>query len=172
MPAPALLHRFPRLRARPAASPILPPAERAAFPALEQDFAVLDLELVPRFEALDREAGRAQNGFRLAQVLLILGGLAATVLGAVQAVQASQGGAQWAGFAEAGVVAVLGAVLAISGDLRFKHDYLDARLQAERLRAEYFLYLARAAEYSGRSDEEAPRLLRRRVRNITTGPHG
>ncbi len=166
MPGPTLLRRFPRLRARPAAHPIVPPARRADYPALERDFAVLDAELVPRFEALDVEAGRAQNGFRLAQLLLILGGLAATVLGAIQAVQ---GQGSWAGFAEAGVVAVLGAVLAISGDLRVKHDYLDSRLRAERLRAEYFLFLSRAADYSGREDHDAAKVLRRRVRSITGG---
>lgn len=160
---PALLRRFPRFGYRPPERPILASGAGAEMGSLAGDLAVLEEQLVPHFRALDREALRAQNGFRLAQTLLIGGGLLATVLGAVQAVGDDL---VWPGLAEAGVLVVLGAVLYVARELRFQQVYIDSRLRAERLREEFFLYLARSGEYDVGADGELERVLRRRVHEI------
>ena len=51
--------------------------------ALAEDFKTLEDRLMPRFSELDANALRAQNRFRLNQVILIFGGASATILGAV-----------------------------------------------------------------------------------------
>jgi hypothetical protein len=83
---PAFLAQRPRLFWRAGERyPLVSPDLRAASPALAEDFDVLDRELLPDFYELDESALRAQNTFRLGQLVVILGGAAATSLGAVQA---------------------------------------------------------------------------------------
>src|SRR5690348_362102 len=96
MKRPALFRRVPKLRA-PSSDPLLPPGVAEEFPALGSDIAVLNEQLLPHFEKLDRAALRSENGFRLAQVVLIIGGLIATLLGAVQAALPTSA---WAGIVE------------------------------------------------------------------------
>jgi Protein of unknown function (DUF4231) len=146
MARPAALKRFPSLRTRPAEGLIVPPELRARCPALEEDFAVLDRELLPRFQELDRAALQAQNQFRLEQVLLILGGVLAVVLGALQG---ALRGAAWPGVAEALVGGLLAVVGVRTRELRAQRRYLTSRVKAERLRGEYFRYLGRVGEYAG-----------------------
>jgi hypothetical protein len=98
MARPAVFKRFPSLRMRPADALIVSPELRASCPALEDDFAVLDRELLPRFQELDRTALQAQNQFRLEQVVLILGGVLAVLLGALQGALRD---AAWPGVVEA-----------------------------------------------------------------------
>jgi hypothetical protein len=165
MTRPALFRRIPSFRA-PASDPLLPRNAAQRSPDLESDLEVLRQELFPGFEELDRTALSSQHGFRLAQVLLIVGGLIATVLGAIQTALA---GSRWAGIAETVLLAALGGVFRFSGDLNFKQDYLDQRLKAERMRAECFFYLARAGPYSGLDPAALPGELQHRVALITTG---
>ena len=159
----ALLKGFPRLGYKPSARPILGPDDVAPLDLLADDVAVLDELLVPQFEELDREALRAQNSFRLAQTLLIAGGMLATILGAIQAAGEDL---VWPGLAEAGVLVLLGAVLFVARELRFQQTYIDSRLRAERLCEEYFRFLARVGEYGSSPDGERARVLRRRVHTI------
>jgi Protein of unknown function (DUF4231) len=146
MARPAAFKRFPTLLLRPQEALIVPPALRARCSALEEDFAVLDRELLPRFRELDRTALRAQNQFRLEQVVLILGGVLAVVLGALQGALRD---AAWPGVAEA----VVGGLLAVVGvrtrELHAQRRYLTSRVKAERLRGEYFRYLGRVGQYAG-----------------------
>lgn len=165
MTRPALFRRIPSFRA-PASDPLLPANAAVQFPELESDLEVLQRELVPSFDELDHAALRSQHGFRLAQLLLIAGGLIATVLGAVQA---ALSGSRWAGIAETVLLAALGGLFKFSGDLNFKQDYLDQRLKAERMRAECFFYLARAGPYSNLDPAELPSELQHRVALITIG---
>jgi hypothetical protein len=135
-------------------------------PELADDLAALEQELAPQFQELDLEALRNQHGFRLGQVLLIFGGSVATILGTVQAALSH---AAWAGITEAIILAVLGAVFRLVGDLNFKENYLDQRLKAERLRAEFFFFLARTGQYGEIDPPAARRLLRERTARIKAG---
>jgi SMODS and SLOG-associating 2TM effector domain 3 len=162
---PTLLRRRPRLlwRAGPE-YPLVPHDLRSASPELEPDFVALDRELIPTFFELDREALRAQNSFRRGQVTLILGGLAATTLGAVQA--ALGGGELWVGLVQAFVAFALSAALVYLELGGAQRDYLLGRVKAERLRSEYFQFLGRLAPYDGVDDEARVERLRRRVHEI------
>jgi hypothetical protein len=142
----------------------MPAAERAAFPELSDEFAVLDAELMPVFRALDHTAQEAQNRFRLVQLLLIVGGATATVLGAIQA--ALHGGELVLGISEAALAGLL-VPLAIAARTGTSHRaYLTSRLKAERLRSEYFVYLAAAGEYAALDSGGRRELLVRSVAAI------
>jgi hypothetical protein len=156
--APALLKRFPKPRPPRAVDyPLVAPEVRATAPLLEPDFAHLDSELVPRFRAFDHDAQRAQHAFRLGSVILIVGGAVSTTLGAIQS--ALHGGNLAVGIAEAVVSAVVaGAVVYVRGR-RFQQTYLSKRLVAERLKSQYYLYLARAGPYAVADDAERRRQL-------------
>lgn len=165
MKGPALFRRVPKLRAS-SSYPLLPPGVVKEFAALAPDIKVLEEKLFRQFEALDVAALKSQNGFRLAQVLLIFGGLVGTLLGAIQAALPN---AAWAGITEAILVAVLGLVFQAGGQLNFRQDYLDQRLKAERLRAECFFYLARVGQYSSLDEPASRVLLEHRVALIQAG---
>ena len=165
MKRPALFRRVPQLRA-PSSDPLLGPEVADEFPALGSDIDVLNEALFPHFEKLDRAALKSQNGFRLSQVVLIIGGLIATLLGAVQAALPTSA---WAGIVEVSLVLVLGVLFVVSGRLSFQEDYLDRRLKAERLRAECFFFLARVGGYSTLDDAGSRDLLKQRVNLIKTG---
>jgi Protein of unknown function (DUF4231) len=163
--APAFLRRRPRLRWRAGPeTPLVPDDLRREAPDLEPDLATLDRELLPRYHALDRRALRAQNAFRLGQLVLILGGVAATTLGAVQA--ALGGGHLAVGVVQAAVAFALGVAVVYLQQGHVQSDYLTARIQAERLRSEYFQFLGRVAPYDDAGDDARVVRLRRRVREI------
>ena len=144
---PALLRRFPSLVYRGGKDqPIVDPEARSGLNALAPDFAVLDELLEPTFQRLDAAALRAQNSYRLLRVVLIFGAAIATVLGSWQAASA---GRDWPGLAEGLVGAALAGVTALLQARGFHRRYLATRLGAERLRSEYFLFLARTGGYEG-----------------------
>lgn len=145
-------------------------ADRASFPELTDEFAVLDAELMETFKAFDHDALEAQNRFRLLQLLLLVGGAVATVLGTVQA--ALHGGALALGVTGA-VLAGLLAPLALAARSGKSHRrYLTSRLKAERLRSEYFVYLAGAGEYASLDRGERRRLLGQTVAAIEDSETG
>jgi Protein of unknown function (DUF4231) len=165
---PTFLSRLPRLRWRPGArEPLVKADVRASAPALEPDFDVLEVELLPTFYELDEGALRAQNDFRLGQLLVIVGGAAATALGAVQA--ALGGGVIGIGIAEALVAGVLAAVVSYVRGRQAQREYFTGRLKAERLRGEYFFFLGRVAPYDLDDDEDRRQLLHNRVVRIEGG---
>lgn len=163
MKPPALVRRLPALVYRPAAGePIVAPQARSGLAALAADFELLDEVLEPRFQRLDEAALRAQNSYRLLRLVLIFGGALAALLGAWQA--ASEG-SEWAGVTEGLVGALLAGVTALLQSRGFHRRYLACRLAAERLRSEYFLFLARPDEL--RADPgAAQRWLEERVLRI------
>jgi len=150
---PSFLRRLPKPLWRPGdPQPLVDPDERARYPELEPDFALLDDVLLPAFHTRDGDAREAQNAFWQQQLLLIIGGMAATVFGIAQS--ALGGGVVALGVAEA-VLASLLTWLALSARAGDRHRrYLTNRLQAERLRSEYFVFLARAGAYAG-TDRDA-----------------
>jgi hypothetical protein len=160
MARPTVFKRFPTLRLRLKQSVILAPDAQSGYPALADDFAVLEQELVPRFRELDRAALQAQNQFRLEQVVLILGSVSAVILGALQGTLRD---ALWPGLAEALVGAVVAVFAVLSRELRAQRRYLTNRVKAERLRGEYFRFLGRVDEYA---DADRARRLAQRVSEI------
>ena len=162
---PAFLAVRPRLVWRAGKRvPLVAPDLRAASPALAEDFDVLDRELLPDFYELDEGALRAQNTFRLGQLFVILGGSAATALGAVQA--ALGGGVTEIGVAEALVAGTLAAAVAYVRGRQAQREYFTTRLKAERLRGEYFLFLGRVSPYDLDDDHERLQRLRKQVSTI------
>jgi hypothetical protein len=165
---PALLGRFPLVPYRlPPDYPFVSEEQRAAAPLLETEMTRLDRELVPRFRRLDHDALVAQHRFRLGSVLLIVGSAVAAALGAVQA--ALGGGVLGIGIAEAVVGAVVAGVVVYMRGRRFQQTYLTKRLQAERLKSQYYLYLTRAGSYAVPDDAARAKLLAHTLDRIETG---
>lgn len=159
-----LFKRLPRLRWKPPKDQEIIPVERQVrCPELATDFKTLAEEVMPHFRELDASALQLQNEFRLEQVLLIFGGTLATILGALHASL----GAVWTGIAESVLAAVLSAIAMRAKTTRVQQAYLTDRLKAEKLRAEYFLFLGRAGAYA-EDAERLPQLIRR-VAEIKSG---
>jgi hypothetical protein len=162
---PAFLASLPRPRWRPGERyPLVPPEVRDASPALEEDFDVLERELLPDFYEFDEAALRAQNSFRLGQLFIIVGGAVATALGLVQA--ALGGGVTEIGVAEAVTAGTLAAAVTYVRGQHAQREYFTNRLKAERLRGEYFLFLGCVAPYDADRSEERSRRLRDEVSKI------
>ena len=160
-----LLRPLPRVRWRAQSpDPFVPSQALANYPALDADIQHLDRELMPAFRRLDEESLRAQNSSRLRQLAVILGGTAASALGAVQA--ALGGGVVALAVPEALLAGLLaGTVVYIKGR-DAQREYSTNRLRAERLRSEYFLFVARAGRYAEEDEAGRRRLLRGQVREI------
>lgn len=156
MRRPPVLRRLPRMRWRDVSpQPPVAPDEYAKYPSLADDLAFLDAELVPTFVDLDRRAQREQNRFRRQHLLILVGGLATTMLGALQAALAD---AAWPGIAVAIVGAAVGSFTFVSRQRRSQSAYLHARLRAEQLRSLCFRYLGRVGEFTDQ-DRRAQRLV-------------
>ena len=159
---PALLARLPRVPWRPATDWPVVPAERAGYGTLDADLELWDHELETRFRTLDHQAQRLQNRFLLLSLVLIFGSVAATILGAIQA--AVGGGNVWLAVFGALLSGLLVGVAVLVRDRRSLRGYLNARLKAERMKSEYFLFLAGAGEYA--SEQDRARLLADRVAEV------
>jgi hypothetical protein len=133
---------------------------------LAPDFEILDRELLPDFFRLDEAALQAQNTFRLGQLFVIIGGATATALGALQA--ALGGGVLPVGIAGALVAGALAGALTYVRGRETQSEYLTARLQAERLRTEYFLFLGRVPPYETADHDDRLGRLREHVAAITS----
>jgi hypothetical protein len=148
----AMFRRLPWLRWKLKVNQeIVPQDVQGEYPAFSQDFGFLEGELLPSFRGLDNEALRAQNQFRLEQLLLILGGALSTILGAVQATLANT---VWPGIVLFVLAAALGVVAARVRQLKAQDLYFTSRLKAEMLRGEYFLYVGRIGIYSSELDRK------------------
>lgn len=162
-----LLRPLPRVRWRAQSpDPFVPSQALANYPALDADIQHLDRELMPAFRRLDEESLRAQNTFRLGQLALILGGTVATALGAVQA--ALGGGIATLAVPEALLAGLLAGMVVYIRGRRAQGLYATNRLRAERLRSEYFFFLARAGKYAEQDERARIDLLSRQVREIAS----
>ncbi len=149
-----LLARLPRLRRYPPEDDEWPgdpvvvrPEQLSEYPGLADDLRIWVEQLEPRFRRLDHRAKILQNQFWRQNVALILGGLVATVLGAVQA--ARGGGVELLAAVQAVLTGVLAGVTVLVRSRRAQEGYLNARLKAERMKSEFYLFLARAGVYAG-----------------------
>jgi Protein of unknown function (DUF4231) len=158
-----LFKRFPKLTWKQGEkSHIVKPETRVKYPALSEDFALLDKHLMKYFWELDEGALQSQNKFRRAQVIVIMFTASATIFGAIQAAYPA-----WklpVGITEAVLAAVATVFIANIQTLKTHEGYYTNRLKAERLRSEYFLFLGRAEPYSNDNDRESN--LVRRVAEI------
>jgi hypothetical protein len=166
---PALVARFPKpFWWRPDPDnpwagdwPVLPQDADERYPQLVPDFQLWRDELERPFRRLDHDAQLLQHQFWRQQVALIAGGLLATALGAYQA--ATGGGNQGVAAVQAVLTGVLTGLTALVRARRAQQGYLSARLKAERIKSEFFLFLARVGAYAGADREER---LRQQVEDI------
>lgn len=157
----ALFKRLPRLRPlQELSDTLITDEERAKYPALTADLAILDEELMPSFRTFDREALRLQNAHWWTYVILIVGGAIATILGILQFALENITGP---GIAGALVAAFLGSTTLALNAFHYQARYMNNRLAAEELRSEYFLFLGQMGNYAG---PERMNHLRQRVRTI------
>jgi hypothetical protein len=159
-----LFKRFPTLRSLPQQMQhIIDPAKREDYPAFAEDFETLEKELMPAFREFDTIARYRQNWYRWMYMILVFGGALTTVLIILQIAFLSFSGFDIAGAIVAGA---LGATTALSRAFNHHERYLNARLAAERLRSEYFLFLGYLDQYS---DSKRIQRLRDRVAEIHQG---
>lgn len=160
---PALLKRFPTLRARADPKPVVPVDVRADYPSLRADFAVLDEVVGGPFAAADRAALVEQNRHRLYQVVILLGAALLSGSAALQGVFVDQ---RWPGVVSAVLALLLATLGQTAGELGTLGEFQTSRMKAERLRALHFEYLSRRGPYGG-PDRELE--LRRAVIAVDAG---
>jgi uncharacterized protein DUF4231 len=158
---PALVARFPRLFWRPAEDeawdsdrPLVPPQSLDDYPWLSTDLMAWPDLLEHRFRRYDHQAQILQNRFWRQRVLLIAGGLLATSLATVQA--ASGGGHVWLAVPQTVLTGLLAGLAVLLRSRRAQYGYLSARLKAERIKSEFYLFLARSGDYA--HDDRVTRL--------------
>ena len=78
---------------------------------------------------------------------LIVGGVVATSLGVIQATLG--GGVVGLAAAQAVLTGTLAGLTVLIRSRRAQQGYLTARLKAERIKSEFFMFLARTGEYAG-----------------------
>lgn len=151
---PALLRRFPKLFWHPRIDQdwdndwvVLEEEDRDKYPQLVDDLAVWRDVLRFRFRRFDHTAQVLQNQFWRQNVTLIIGGLVATSLGAVQATLG--GGVAGLAVVQAVLTGALAGLTVLIRSRRAQQGYLTARLKAERIKSEYFLFLGRVGNYGG-----------------------
>ena len=149
---PALVKRFPRFFWRPRADepwdddwPVVPSEPLDEYRTLADDLDVWHNRLESQFRKLDHRAQIMQNQFWRQRVLLIAGGLVATSLATAQA--AIGGGNVILAVLQAGLTGLLAGLTVLIRSRRAQQGYLSARLKAERIKSEYFLFLAMAGDY-------------------------
>jgi uncharacterized protein DUF4231 len=160
---PALITRFPRLFWRPSEEepwdndwPVVPAQSLEDYPWLRTDLMVWPGQLEHRFRRLDQRAQILQNRFWRQRVLLIGGGLLATSLATVQA--AIGGRNVFLAVTQAGLTGLLAGLTVLIRSRRAQQGYLSARLKSERIKSEFYLFLARAGDYA--DDDRLTRLSR------------
>ncbi len=145
----------------PVVTPSKPEELASEYPVLAPDLAFWSEQLEARFRRLDHNAKIQQNQFWLQNVALIIGGLTATTLGAVQG--ALGGHVAAVAIAQALITGVLVGLAVVIRSRRAQQGYFTTRLKAEQVKSEFFLFLARAGDYSG---EDRQQVLLNRVQAI------
>jgi SLOG in TRPM, prokaryote/Protein of unknown function (DUF4231) len=164
----ALLSGAPRLRVPPDGHgpPVAADAARR-YPHLRRQLAEAATVVVPALDACDRQALVHQNRHRWFTVLAIVGGMLTTVFGALQAWLQS---APWPGVVVVTLGAATSALVVVARRQGSLHQYLVARVRAERLRSLYFEYVAEPPPADDATRARRLRELERQVVNIRTEP--
>ncbi len=156
-----LFKRLPKFHLARREDDLVKPEKRNKYPAFAEDFKTLDTDLIPFFRDLDNEALRSQNAYRRMYIILILCSALATILGIAQIAFIDT---SWIVIAGSILVLLLGGVTTSLRRSKYQKRYLNARLAAERLRSEYFLYLGRFGPYA--NDQDRIKNLREHVADI------
>jgi hypothetical protein len=158
----ALFKRLPTLHPTPHwQQELIPSSEKNRYPALLADFETLDMELMPEFRELDNEALAAQNADRLMYVILIFGGPFVSIIVIAQLALRLP---VWVDAIATIMVILLVGYTRLSQGFNYRGRYLNARLAAEQLRREYFLFLGHIGTYA--NEQERVQRLRQRVLEI------
>jgi PAS domain-containing protein len=158
-----LFRRLPKLRWQPTESaPFIPLEKWNTYPDLIEDFKLLEEQLMRRFHKFDNQSLRAQNTFRLQQLVLLIGSAVAAILGAIQIALINS---LIPGVLETLITIFLACMTYIVRSFNAQRDYFTYRLIAETLREEYYLFLGRIGEYA--DAEKRLLTLKRRVSEIT-----
>jgi len=163
-----LFQRWPKLRWQPSSKPqhVISPDDKEEYSTFTSDFAILEEHLMPAYRQLSDEAAQGQNQFHLEQVILILGGVLVTTLGAIQVTLAAvTHNSMWPGLAEAVIAAILAAYAQVTQTTKSQEGYFSSRLKTETLRSEYFLFLGRLKPYE--NDQSRKDRLIMRVKEVT-----
>jgi hypothetical protein len=159
-PRMAALTALPHVRAaRPAPARVVALETVARYPTLMSAFETAERVVGPALRECDSTALREQNRHRWYVTLGLVGGLATTILGAVQSWLTSSA---WPGVALATVGAATSGLVTVSRRQGSLDAYVSARTRAERLRGLYFEYLTAGPDaWDGRGEallhEEAVR---------------
>ena len=116
------------------------------YPALAADLTVWREQLEPTFRRLDHSALISQNKFWRRNVMLIIGSLVATSLGAV--LTAMGGKVGWLVVTQVAFTALLAQLAVFMRFGRVRQKYLTDRLKAEWIKSEFYLFLARVGDYA------------------------
>jgi hypothetical protein len=164
----ALLSGAPRVRLPRDAhgAPVAADAARR-YPHLHRQLAEAAAVVVPALDECDRQALVHQNRHRWFTLLAILGGMLTTVFGALQAWLRS---APWPGVVVVTLGAATSALVVVARRQGSLHQYLVARVRAERLRGLYFEYVAEPPPADDATRARRLRELERQVVTIRTEP--
>ncbi len=157
----ALFKRLPRFRPPTSQEEIIPPEESKNYPDFASDFTTLQTVLLPTFRELDNEALRSQNLYRWIYIILILGGALVTIVAILQIAFLS---ASWIALIGTAIATLLAVATGFLQSFKYQERYFNARLGAERLRSEYFLFLSYSGLYA--SDPNRVQKLEQRILEI------
>lgn len=143
---PTLFKRWPRWNPLPSKpQEIIPQDEREKHSAFASDFDTLQSKLIPAFRDLDNEALNCQNQSRSMYLILIVSSMLATMLIVIQIALLAVTVLDFIGTLIALALTIATSVLQA---FKYQERYFNARLGAERLRSEYFLFLGHLGLYA------------------------
>lgn len=157
-----LFKRLPRFRPLlRAEEEIIPPEEQNNYPDFASDFTTLQNVLLPTFREVDNEALRSQNLYRWIYIILILGGALVTIVAILQIAFLNY---SWIAFIGTAIATMLAVATGFLQSFKYQERYFNARLGAERLRSEYFLFLSYSGLYA--NDQDRVQKLEQRIIEI------
>ncbi len=161
----ALFRHFPPTHPRLNEDTHLVPLDaRNTYTNFDTDFKILDQELMPFFRQFDEEAIISQYKYRRIYVIIIFGSALTAIMAIAQIALINTTGLD---VAEGILAALLAGAAAFLGKFSPHGRYMNARLAAERLRSEYFLFLGHLGRYA--DDHDRVRNLIMRVAEIKFG---
>lgn len=122
---------------------LIPRREQLHYSDFTQEFEILEQELMPAFRELDNAAIAHQRWYRGMYMIMIFGSALVTILGIIQLVTDADG----VGVVGTILAACLGLATLVVRTFHHQERYLNARLAAELLRSEYFLFLGQIEPY-------------------------
>jgi uncharacterized protein YjbI with pentapeptide repeats len=157
-------------QADPAADGIVPVSAQRDYPALSEDFRLLDQRLVPELASFNARATAVARSLRSWRGLVVAFAAAAVALAAafdypfVFGQMPEPDGIAWAAAAVLGVAALLTGSLLLPAYRRMGERRSALQRAADRLRAEYFLFMGRIGGYADPGQRR--KILEERIKTI------